>query len=542
MTKQQPAAMPGEYAALSPWRAFVRAWEHFWFKPADPTPLAVIRICTGLLAVYTLVVYSFDLQEFFGVNAWLDYDSRLAVVREAPEFATPLSWGVTVMQREPRTEEEQRYAKEYKAAWGTWPSLPSPPPEQQAYALEYKKQWGVWPPEPYPRDAHEAAEYDRLRKEWGFDPRAAKLPLPTTAWQEAYVKDYLSRWGGPPPPPYPRDEGQARAFDRYRQRWGADPRVVYARGTPVWSLWFHITDPTAMAVVHGLIIAVFVLFTVGFCTRLTSVLAWAGMITYIHRTPTVLFGVDTMMNIVLIYLMIGPSGAALSVDCLFRRWWASARPRVIGRWRALLGRPAAELEPAADPPAPAPLASANFAIRLLQIHVCIIYLIAGIAKLQGAAWWKGDAVWGTLANYEFAPMQFGLYTDGLRSLSRNRVLIEIFLTSATYFTLFFEICYVFLIWLRRTRWLMLGMAIVLHGVIGTFMGLKTFSLMMLIMNMAFLTPAEVNWLLRPVRWCWRALTGPAATPPALAPAGRSTAILAAKEPTPVASGHVRRKM
>ena len=45
-------------------------------------------------------------------------------------------------------------------------------------------------------------------------------------------------------------------------------------------------------------------------------------------------------------------------------------------------------------------------------------------------------------------------------------------------------------------------AIFLHGFIGIFMGLKTFSLLMLIFNMAFLRPEEVAWLLS-----W--FTGPA---------------------------------
>ena len=41
----------------------------------------------------------------------------------------------------------------------------------------------------------------------------------------------------------------------------------------------------------------------------------------------------------------------------------------------------------------------------------------------------------------------------------------------------------------------LAAAILLHGFIGLLMGLKTFSLMMLVMNMAFLTKDEVLWFL-----------------------------------------------
>jgi hypothetical protein len=271
------------------------------------------------------------------------------------------------------------------------------------------------------------------------------------------------------------------------------PSLTYAKGKPIWSVWFHVTDPTGMAVVHGAICLVTFLFTIGFCTRITAVLTWIGQLSYIHRTTQVLFGVDTMMTILLLYLMIGPSGAAYSVDNLIARWWSRAKADIIGRWRAFWRKPAGTILSVPVPSHPLPSVSANVAIRLLQVHVCFVYLAAGLAKMLGQSWWNGTAVWYTLANYEFAPMQFEIYNKILRLLGHNQMVLLGFLTMACYFTLFFEIGYAFLIWRPATRWLMLGMAIVLHGMIGLFMGLKTFSLMMLVMNMAFLKPEEVRW-------------------------------------------------
>src|SRR5262249_54056114 len=158
--------------------------------------------------------------------------------------------------------------------------------------------------------------------------------------------------------------------------------------------------PGWVVAVHVAFLVAMFLFTIGFCTRLTSVLTWVGIISYIHRTPTTLFGMDTIMNILAIYLMIGPSGAALSVDRLIARWWA--------------GRQGRELGP------PRPLVSANFAIRLMQIHFCIIYLASGLSKLQGPAWWNGNALWGTMANYSFAPMHWPAYLAFLKFLSEHR--------------------------------------------------------------------------------------------------------------------------
>src|SRR6201999_2310206 len=81
--------------------------------------------------------------------------------------------------------------------------------------------------------------------------------------------------------------------------------------------------PTQMALVHALGLAVIVLFTLGVCTRVTGVLTWGAVVGYIHRRNQILFGMATMMTILLIYLVIGNSGAAMSVDRLVARYRAA---------------------------------------------------------------------------------------------------------------------------------------------------------------------------------------------------------------------------
>ena len=109
------------------------------------------------------------------------------------------------------------------------------------------------------------------------------------------------------------------------------------------------------------------------------------------------------------------------------------------------------------------------------------------------------AVWNVLANYEFAPMGVGLYREFLRWLGQNQFVFEMFLTGSGHLTLAFEIGYPFLMWQRWSRRPMLWGAVFLHGFIGLFMGLKTFSLMMLVFNMAFLTASETTWILEKLR-------------------------------------------
>lgn len=284
-------------------------------------------------------------------------------------------------------------------------------------------------------------------------------------------------WNVNPPSTPPTPEERA-----YFDKWGTDPRLLVDKGyTELWSIWFHVTDPVWMRVVHGCILAAMFCFAIGLCTRITSVLTWIGMICYIHRSQTSLFGMDTIMVVVVLYLMIGPSGAALSVDRLIGRYWAT--------YRALRQhRPAPEFLP------PEPSVSANLALRLMQVHVCIIYLVSGTSKLQGAMWWNGEAVWGTIANYEFSPMRLQIYMEWLRLLARHRWLWELVTTGGSYFTLAFEISFAFLIWSRRMRWTMLIASVVLHVGIALCMGLVTFSLMMMVLVSSFIPARAIREL------------------------------------------------
>ena len=315
---------------------------------------------------------------------------------------------------------------------------------------------------------------------------------PATEEEKAYQDRYLLQYGRKPPGPYPRSVEEATAIDAYIARWGTDPRAIVDKGRPVWSVWFHVVDPFWMRVVFAGLFLCSVLFLVGYATRLTSVLTWFAMLSNIHRDPASLFGADTMINILLLYLAIGPSGAALSVD----RWLQCKRARAQGL---------------PEPPL-APSVSATVVQRLIQVHLCIIYLSAGLAKLQGMAWWTGTAPWGTMANYEYAPMHLPVYVDFLRFLARYRWLYELSMSTAAITTLAFEIFYPFLIWPRSTRNLMLWYAVALHAGIGMFMGLRTFALLMLAFNVAFVSPATVRWAVqRLLPQAWR--EQPPAPPP-----------------------------
>jgi len=49
-----------------------RGWTNFFFRPADPTPLGLIRIAVGVLGFWSLFVLGLDLHAYLGHQGWAD--------------------------------------------------------------------------------------------------------------------------------------------------------------------------------------------------------------------------------------------------------------------------------------------------------------------------------------------------------------------------------------------------------------------------------------------------------------------------------------
>ena len=117
----------------------------------------------------------------------------------------------------------------------------------------------------------------------------------------------------------------------------------------------------------------------------------------------------------------------------------------------------------------------------MQVHLCVIYLAAGLDKAMGRQWWNGEAIWQAVSQPVFS-------TFDLSWLARYSWIPML----AGWGTLVVEIGYVFLIWPRRTRKVWCIATIGLHLGIGLFMGLVFFSsVMILLTGCLFLIPEEV---------------------------------------------------
>jgi len=231
----------------------------------------------------------------------------------------------------------------------------------------------------------------------------------------------------------------------------------------VWSVFFWIQEPWQLWCVHIFAVLVFFCLMLGLFSRTTSILGFLLAVSYAHRvSPGAFFGLDKINCMFALYLMLGPCGARYSLDRIRRLRRGNNSPVV-------------------------PSVSANLAIRLIQLHLCIIYLFSGLAKMGGENWLAGTAVWWAVANPEYQSID-------MTWIAGWPVLVAL----ATHLTVFWELFYCCLIWNRFFRSIMLWIAVAIHLGIAMFMGMITFGLAMLFANISFLEPATIRRWVDPI--------------------------------------------
>lgn len=231
------------------------------------------------------------------------------------------------------------------------------------------------------------------------------------------------------------------------------------------SLWFLTgSEPRARLLYVYLLLAI-VSFTAGFCSRLSNLLVLIGHLSAVHRGSVFSYGVDNVLAMLLLYMLLAPTGSRYSLDA----WIAGRR----GRTGKATGDPAGAS------------VGANLALRCIQLHMCVIYLCSGLSKLQGQYWWDGTAVWDVIMSNE-------IHFFDLRWVAQigefGVVTLSLF---ASFFTLAYEIGFPLLVWNRRLRPVFLLSAVLLHGGIAAMMGLWAFGSAMIIGCSSFV---PLEWL------------------------------------------------
>lgn len=244
--------------------------------------------------------------------------------------------------------------------------------------------------------------------------------------------------------------------------------------------WFD--SPTGLWAAHVAGLAILVSFTLGIGTRISSVAALIVVLSYFHRGPLLTAQLEPLLCAALFYLCLAPSGATLSFD----RWL---------NWRNQVK--AAHDAGAKSLPEPEPVApsmAANVVLRLIQVHVSVIFLMMALGKLSGptGAWWSGEAVWWLLARPETRPFDM---TRFFASNTATEMLVDLW----THIIVWFELAFSVFIWNRWARPLMLlGAVFVWAPLVALASGLFAFPAILLVLALSFVPPEALRRKLSPV--------------------------------------------
>jgi hypothetical protein len=181
----------------------------------------------------------------------------------------------------------------------------------------------------------------------------------------------------------------------------------------------------------------------GLGTRISAALVWSLHLMLLESGEGTNYGADQLAHVFLFYLIWAPSGAALSLD------------RLLGWAR------------------PGPSPEARLALRVVQLHLCVIYLSGGVAKALSRAWWDGDSIWRAVMSPEYRQFDFSWLA------SHPWVAV-----GAGWGVLVVESGYAVLIWPRATRRLWVAAMTALHLGIAVFMGLTVFGAIMIVLTVA----------------------------------------------------------
>lgn len=230
-------------------------------------------------------------------------------------------------------------------------------------------------------------------------------------------------------------------------------------GSFAWSPLWYVESLPALWTIHVLAGLCYLALAVGLFSRISAVASFLVLLAYCHRLEGALFGLDQAVAMIAMYLCVHPGGEFASVDAWRRTgsFFPNSTPETI---------------------------TANVATRLMQSHLCVVYLFGGLAKLRGAGWWDGGALWGAISNYEYQTLD-------LTWLGAAPWL----LATLTHVTVAWEVSYIALVWNRWTRPLVLAMAVLVHAGIAVAMGMATFGIAMIAANAVFLEPEQVERLL-----------------------------------------------
>jgi hypothetical protein len=205
----------------------------------------------------------------------------------------------------------------------------------------------------------------------------------------------------------------------------------------------NLSEETVLTIAWASLVAAGFFLLLGLLCRPAAIVAWFLHLCTAESGGLLAYGADSFITTGLFYLMLSPLPDRYSFD----HWVFETRPKkpqLLGFWR-----------------------------RVLQVHLCFVYFIGGLAKCLGNGWWDGSNLWRSLIR-----SPFNLLSPEL--LVRFKYALPVL----GIFICLIEVSYPIFIWIKKTRFVWLICILAMHAAIGLMMGLYLFALVMIVMNVA----------------------------------------------------------
>lgn len=205
----------------------------------------------------------------------------------------------------------------------------------------------------------------------------------------------------------------------------------------------HVGEDAVLSIAWACLLCMGLLLLAGLFSRPAAIIGWFLHLCAAESGGLFAYGADNFMTTGLFYLMLSPLPDRYSLD--YRLLKVQLRSQhLLGFWR-----------------------------RVLQVHMCFVYFIGGLAKSLGSGWWDGSNLWRSLTRPPFNLVSADI-------LVRFKYALPILGISIC----LIELGYPFFIWIRKTRFFWLVCILAIHAAIGLAMGLYLFALVMIVLNVA----------------------------------------------------------
>ena len=184
----------------------------------------------------------------------------------------------------------------------------------------------------------------------------------------------------------------------------------------------------------------------GYRSRMYAVMCWAMQVVVFNSSHLTSYGFDAILLSLLFYAMILPVGRYLSID-------HRTSPERVQTDETMI----------------------PVYLKVIQLHVCLIYLVNGISKVSGHSWQNGSGMWDAIHQPQFESY--------LSPLLQHLFIIKGLPALVTWAAVLVEIAYPFLIWVRGLNRILLLSIILLHVFIAVVFGLWLFAFTMIVFNL-----------------------------------------------------------